>query len=172
MVTLSSLERPLSPRGIHVLICKTLLSFSLPVWGFLCKGISIPRIHWKQSLTCPLQLIMLMGKKGWRPARLPPPLAMSGWLYWLQSLMEDYGDGWGFTWLLQGHWRWRNKAIWLWSLSSQLGFQPGLPCHPPTPPLVHHAHPTRSGFPEHLLVKLPNCLEPLNGSSWPGLRAL
>lgn len=128
MVILSSLERPLSPRGIHVLICKTLLSFSLPVWRFLCKGISIPRIHWKQSLTCPLQLIMLMGKKGWRPARLPPPLAMSGWLYWLQSLMEDYGDGWGFTWLLQGHWRWRNKA-----LALEPVFSTGLPARSSLP---------------------------------------
>lgn len=42
----------------------------------------------------------------------------------------------------------------------------------PYSPPVHHVHPTGSGFPEHHLVKLHNCLETLNGSFWPGLKAL
>lgn len=122
--------------------------------GRVCaEGLSIPGIHWKRSLTCPLLLITLMGRRAWRAASQGAPApAMSEKPYWLQS------DGRLWQWM-------RIRLAFTRPLTVEgkkkstgpgaciiTGLSAKAPLPAPFLPAVHHPHPTRSGFPECHLV--------------------
>lgn len=149
MVILSCLDR--SPRGIHGLICKALLSSSFPVVGFLCKGDLHSWNSLKALLTRPLQLIMLMGREGLVASQGTPHPSRVG----VAVLISEFN---GRLWQWMGTHLAFTRPLIVEELNSgpracllnrapSQGFLVKFPLLP-----VCHAHPTISGFPEHHLV--------------------
>lgn len=133
-------------------VFKALLSYFLSFGGGVVqRGFSIPGIHRQFSLTCPLLLITLMGRRAWRAASQGPLRQLCR----RAILIAESG---GRLW----QWMWIHSALTRPLTEEKQSSGPGAcimaglsaKASQPAPvlPAVHHSHPTRSGFPECHLV--------------------